>query len=181
MQLSLGSYYISPIALKDAWNVCNLIVTNEDRFKRFFPKTSQQNLTPDLSRLFVDKKVIQFDKKEEFLFTIKENESNSLVGLIYIIELDWTKKQGEFAYCIDYNVERQGLTTNAIKLLSNYAFENLGLETLKIVVHKSNVGSVKVAENCNFTHIKTLKKEFAPPGENSLDMELYELYKEIEP
>lgn len=180
MQLNLGSYYISPIELKDAWNICNLIVANEDRLKRYFPKTLEQNLTPDLSNIFVEKKVKQFEVKEEFLFTVKEKESNKLVGLVYLKELDWTKKQGEFAYCIDYNVEGKGIMTEAIQQLSEYAFENLGIETLQIIVHKSNIGSVKVADNCNFTYIKTLKNEHTPPGEAPLDMDLYELYKEIE-
>ncbi|RED48871.1 GNAT family N-acetyltransferase [Seonamhaeicola aphaedonensis] len=180
MQLKFGSYYISPIELKDAWNICNLIVANEDRLKRYFPKTLEQNLTPDLSNIFVQKKVKQFNTKAEFLFTIKKNESNKLVGLVYIKALDWTKKQGEFAYCIDYNVEGKGIMTEAIQQLSEYAFENLGIETLQIIVHKSNIGSVKVADNCNFTYIKTLKNEHTPPGEAPLDMDLYELYKEIE-
>lgn len=70
--------------------------------------------------------------------------------------------------------------TEAIQQLSEYAFKNLGIETLQIIVHKSNIGSVKVADNCNFTYIKTLKSEHTPPGEAPLNMELYELYKEIE-
>jgi len=37
-----------------------------------------------------------------------------------------------------------------------------------------------VAENSNFTWKKTLKNEFIPIGEQPLNMELYELYKEIE-
>ncbi len=177
MQLNLGAYYISPIALKDAWKVCNLVVANEDRLKRYFPKTLEQNLTPDLSNIFVEKKVKQFKNKEEFLFTIKQNETNTLVGLIYLKELDWTKKQGEFAYSIDYNVEGKGVMTEAIQQLSEYTFAHLGIETLQIIVHNSNFGSMKVAEKCNFAYIKTLKKEYSPPGENPLDMELYELYK----
>jgi ribosomal-protein-alanine N-acetyltransferase len=124
--------------------------------------------------------VKQFEVKEVLLFTLKENKSNKLVGLVYIKEVDWIKKQGEFAYAIDYNVEGKGLTTEAVKLLSDYAFENLGLETLQIIVHKSNISSLKVAENNNFTWIKTLKNEFTPPGEKPLNMELYQLYKEIE-
>ena len=180
MQLNLGSYYISPIHPKDGWNVCNFAVANEERLKRYFPKTLEQNLTPDLSNRFVSKMVKQFEAKEVFLFTLKENESNKLVGLVYLKEVDWTKKQGEFAYAIDYNVEGKGLTTEAVKQLSDYAFETLGLETLQIIVHKSNIGSLKVAENNNFTWIKTLNNEFTPPGEAPLNMELYELYKEIE-
>ncbi|GAL65216.1 GNAT family N-acetyltransferase [Jejuia pallidilutea] len=180
MQLNFGSYSIVPIHPKDAWNICNFAVANENRLKRYFPKTLEQNLTPDLSNIFVEKKVKQFELKEEFLFTLRENESNTLVGLIYIKALDWTKKKGEFAYAIDYNVEGKGIMTEAIQQLSEYAFKNLGIETLQIIVHKSNIGSVKVADNCNFTYIKTLKSEHTPPGEAPLNMELYELYKEIE-
>ncbi len=180
MQLSLGSYHITPIQLKDGWNICNFAVANEDRLKTYFPKTLEQNLTPDLSNNFVAKKVKQFKAKDEFLFTLKENESHKLVGLVYIKEIDWTKKQGEFAYAIDYSIEGKGLITEAVKKLSDYAFEVLGLKTLQIISHKSNMSSVKVAKKNNFTWIKTLQNEFTPPGGKPQNMELYELYKEIE-
>lgn len=180
MLLNLGFCYISPILAKDAWGICNFCVANEERLKSYFPKTLEQNLTPDLSNIFVEKKVKQFHSKSELLFTIKQNETNKLIGLVFIKALDWNKKQGEFAYCIDYNIEGRGLMTEAIQQLSDYVFENLGLETLQIIVHKTNIASIKVAENCNFTHIKTLKKEYTPPGEAPLDMELYELYREME-
>jgi ribosomal-protein-alanine N-acetyltransferase len=156
------------------------MVANEDRLKRFFPQTLHENLTPDLSKIFTEKKVKQFILKEEFLFTIKENETNKLVGLVYIKELDWTKKQGEMAYCIGYEFEGKGITTNAVNILSNHAFESLNLKALQIIAHKSNIASVKVAKNCNYMWIKTLKKEHTPPGELPLNMELYELYHEIE-
>ncbi|WP_203257423.1 GNAT family N-acetyltransferase [Hyunsoonleella ulvae] len=180
MYLNLEQYYIAPINLKDAWAVCNFCVANEDRLKRYFPKTLEQNLTPELSKIFVEKKTKRFGTKEEFLFTIKETKHHKLVGLVYIKAIDWIKKQGEFAYAIDYNIEGKGLMTKSIEKLSDYAFEILGLETLQIIVHKNNIGSLKVAENCNFTHIKTLKNEYTPPNETPMDMELYELYKEIE-
>ena len=180
MRLNFSSYHIIPLHEKDGWTICNFAVANEDRLKHYFPGTLKQNLTPDLSNIFVNKKVKQFEAKEEFLFTLRENESNKLVGLVYIKEVDWKTKQGEFAYCIDYTVEGKGLITQAVKQLSDFAFETLGLETLQIISHKSNIGSVKIAENNNFTWIKTLKNEFTPPGGNPLNMELYELYKEIE-
>lgn len=180
MQLNLDSYYIEPIGAKDAWNLCNFIVANEDRLKRYFPKTLEQNLTPDLSKRFVELKVKQFHLKEEFLFVIKEKKSRTIAGLVYIKELDWTKKQGEFAYCIGYPFEGKGVTTKSIKVLSEYAFKGLNLETLQIIVFKTNIASIKVAENCNFIWKKTLKNEFTPTGKKAIDMELYELYNEIE-
>ncbi len=180
MRLNLDSYYIEPIKTKDAWNLCNFIVSNEDRLKRYFPKTLEQNLTPDLSKRFVELKVKHFNLKDEFLFIIKEKESNTITGMVYIKELDWVKKQGEFAYCIGYPFEGKKITSKSVNALSEYAFNNLNIETLQIIVHKENIASVKVAENCNFIWKKTLKNEFTPTGEKALDMELYELYNEIE-
>jgi len=173
-----NGYEINPVHTGDAWKVCNLCVANEDRFKSYFPKTLEQNLTPTLSQYFVDKKTKQFETKDEFLFTLKHSENRKLAGLIYIKELDWDKKQGEFAYCIDYRFENKGLISQSVKALSKHAFENLGLETLQIISHKTNIGSVKVAENNGFKWIKTLKEEYTPPGEKPLDMELFELYNE---
>lgn len=180
MQLSLNGFYISPIQLKDAWSTCNFIVANEDRLKLYFPKTLKENLNPALSNIFVEKKVKQFELKEEFLFTIKENETNRLIGLVYLKDVNWKTKQAELAYCIDYNFEGRGITTKAISALSDYAFSDLELETLQIVVQKTNIKSIQVATNNNFIWKKTLINEFTPIGKKSINMELYELYNEVE-
>ena len=181
MIAEFDSYYIEAIQEKDAWSLCDFMVANEDRFKRFFPKTLEENLTPDLSKQFCTKKIKEFLQKQEYLFTLKEKETNGLVGLVYIKALDWIKKQGEFAYCIGYPFEGKGITSKAIKLLSQYAFKKLGLKTLQIIVHKTNISSTKIAQKCDFNWIKTLKNEFTPTGEKPLDMELYELYHQINP
>lgn len=173
----IDSVEINPIQKGDAWSLCNFIVANEDRLKHFFPKTLEQNLSPTLSQLFVDKKVKEFNNSEEFLFTLKQSKTRNILGLVYIKELDWNKKQGELAYCIDYQFEGKGITSKAVKELSNYAFEMLKLETLQIIAHKTNISSVKVAIKNDYSWIKTLKNAFTSIDKISLDMELYELTK----
>ncbi|WP_299272365.1 GNAT family protein [uncultured Psychroserpens sp.] len=170
-------FEINPIHQGDVWKICNFMVANADRLKRYFPKTLEQNLNPTLSQLFVDKKTKLFQSREEFLFTVKHTETRELAAVIYIKELDWEKKQGEFAYCVGYPFTGQQLMSKAIKLLSTYAFDTLKLNTLQIIVNKNNIPSVKVAERNDFKWQKTLENEFTPPGEQPLDMELYELYK----
>ena len=171
----IDSFEINPIQKGDAWKLCNFIVANADRLKRFFPKTLEFNLNPTLSEIFVKKKVTQFNNDEEYLFTLKDSETRNIVGLVYVKELDWKKKQGELAYCISYQVEGQGITTKAVNEISNYAFEVLGLEILQIIAHKTNLGSVKVATNNHFNWRKTLTKAFTPTNKIPIDMELYEL------
>ena len=164
MIAEFDSYYIDSIQEKDAWNLCNFIVANEDRLKLYFPKTLAQNLTPTLSSHFVKAKVSQFQNEEEFLFLIKKKTSKELVGLVYIKELDWNKKQGEFAYCIGYPFEGKGITSNAIRLLSEYAFDHLDLKTLQIIAYKNNIASIKVALHNDFIWQRTLANEYTPPG-----------------
>lgn len=177
MIITLEQFTIEPIAEKDAWRLCNFIVSNEERLKRFFPTTLAQNLNPNLSADFVAKKAAQFDAQEELLFTLKQKENRSIIGMVYIKEIDWDKKQAELAYCIGYQDEGKGWISQSVKALSHYAFETLGLESLQIIAHKTNPRSVKVAEKNGYVWQRTLEKEHAPPGENALDMELYELYR----
>lgn len=169
-------FEISPVHLGDAWKICDFVVANEERLKRYFPKTLEQNLNPTLSQLFVENKFKAFQEKTEFLFTLKHSETRKLAGLIYLKELDWEKRQGEFAYCVGYTFSGQGLAAKAIKPLLNYAFDTLKLKTLQIIAHKENKSSIKVAIQNEFSWIKTLENEFTPKGERALDMELYEIY-----
>lgn len=173
MRLDFDSYYLEPIRIQDAWNLCNFIVANEDRLKPYFPVTLEQNLTPDLSKFFVEKKVKQFELKEEFLFTLKVTESKELIGLVYLKKLDWTKKQGELAYCIGYQYEGKGFISEAIRALSEYAFKELKIKTLQIIVHETNNASIKVAKKCGFIWKETLINEFTPKGGQPINMELY--------
>ena len=177
MIANFTDYTIEPIHEKYAWRICDLMVANSDRFKRYFPKTLEMNLNPELSQIFVDEKVRQFNSKEEFLYVLKEKENSTVIGLIYIKEIDWKIKQAELAYCIGYTHEGKGRMTKAIQAMSTYAFHDLGLEMLQIIVHKTNLGSIKVAEKCGYLWKRTLKNEHTPPGEAPLDMELYELEK----
>lgn len=177
MVFEFDEYIIEPIHEKHSWRICDFITVNTDRLRRFFPKTLEQNLTPDLSKYFVERKIRQFREKEEFLFVLKELENRTVIGLVYIKELDWVKKQAELAYCIGYQYEGKGFTTQSVHTLSTYALDTLGLKTLQIIVHKSNKSSVRVAEKSGYLWKKTIKKAHTPPNENALDMELYELKK----
>jgi len=171
------SVHVCRIQPNDAWSICDFVVSNEQRLISFFPKTREQNLTPDLSRIFTELKSKEFDTKTEYLFTLKEESSKKVIGLIYIKELDKVEGQGELAYAIDYNFEGKGIISKTVSELTTYAFNNLDLDRLQIIVHKTNIGSIKVAENGDFSWQKTLIKEFAPPGKDAMDMELYESFK----
>ncbi|AIY12773.1 GNAT family N-acetyltransferase [Cellulophaga baltica] len=178
MIIDCETHTIESISMKDNWRICNFAVTNTDRLKRYFPKTLKQNLTPTLSEIFVSQKVKDFKDKTEFLFTLKEKEKRTIIGLVYVKNIDYEIKRAELAYGIDYEYEGKGITSKTVRYISDWANKELGIETLQIIAHKTNTGSVKVAENNHYVWVKTLPKEHTSPNEAPLDMELYELHYE---
>lgn len=159
----------------DAKRLSKLMVSNKKRFQRFFPVTLSQNLSEKSSKAYILLKQVEISYKSEFTYAIQEPLSGQLVGLVILKEIDWNRKIAEMAYCIGERFEGKGYATHTVKILSDFAIEKLGLKTLQIIVHSDNSASVRVAEKCGYIWDRTLEKEFAPPGETLLDMELYRL------
>jgi ribosomal-protein-alanine N-acetyltransferase len=165
---------IEPLIVEDATSLCHLMVSNTERFQRYLPKTLAQNGTPTDSEIYIERKNLEADEKIEFTFAIKDAIFGNVIGLIILKDLDWDRKQGELAYCIDKNWGGQGVMTQVVKAISTHAFSDLHLKTLHIIVHKSNTGSLRVAEKAGFIWKETLLNEHTPPNEPAMDMELYE-------
>lgn len=178
MKYSSDAFYVEFLMPEDAINLNKLLVKNTDRFKQYLPKTLSENRTLDSSKSYIRARIELMASKLEFTFTIKDALTKNIAGLIILKSIDWTEKKGEFAYCIGQSYEKKGWMSEAIKAITEFAFQELKLKTLQIISHKSNIGSIRVAESNHFIWKKTLQREFIPSGQQPLDMELYELRNE---
>ncbi len=169
--------YWDTLKAEDAENLCTLMLANKDRFQRFFPQTMGQNLTVKASRNYIEKKEKEAALRKEYTFAIRVASLEKVLGLIILKEINWATKQGELAYCMDRNYSGRGWATFVVDAISEYALESYGIETLQIVVHRSNIASVHVAKKCGYLWKETMIKAYTPLGEAPLDMELYELKK----
>ncbi|NCO64319.1 MAG: GNAT family N-acetyltransferase [Flavobacteriales bacterium] len=175
MNYSSNSFFIEPLKFEDALNLNKLLVSNTERFKLYLPKTLSENRTLESTKSYIAKREAAMLSKQEYTFTIKDNITKSIAGLIILKAIDWNEKKAEFAYCMGKKFEAKGWMSEAIQAASKFAFKELKLKKLQIISHKSNLASIKIAERNNYVWVKTLKKEFTPVGSESLDMELYEL------
>jgi ribosomal-protein-alanine N-acetyltransferase len=173
--MKTDAFHIVPLKPKDALSLNEFMVSNAKRFERYLPKTLSSNLTVEASESYILNKISEFQMRSGFTFAIKENTTQNIAGLIIIKKLNWETKQAEFAYCIGSAYAGKGWMTKVVKEISNYAFNELNLKTLQIISHRTNFGSVKVAENSGFIWKRTLPNEFTPTNEKPLDMELYEM------
>ncbi|MCA6421216.1 MAG: GNAT family N-acetyltransferase [Flavobacterium sp.] len=176
--MSKQPFIINPLIESDANQLHQFIVDNSERLKKYFPVTLSSNETLEKTLEYIAIKNKEIAGKTNFTFAIRNENNHQIVGLIILKKIDWDKNQGEFAYCIDSEFEGKGLSSLAVKEMVKFAFKELKLKTIQIIVHKDNIGSTKVAQKCNFIWQKTLLNEYTPPNESPLDMELYELYNE---
>ncbi len=172
--ISTKDFQINELQLSDAGALSKLMVKNYSGFQRYFPKTLAQNLSQKASEEYIRKKQKERTSKFQFTWAIRENAGDDVIGLVILKELDWDKGIGEFAYCMDASFEGRGWMTEGVKRLTQYVFKKLGLQTLQIITHQTNSGSVRVAEKCGYQWQKTLIKSYTPPDGIALDMELYE-------
>ena len=169
------SFYISNLELSDAPHLHKFMMDNVKRFVSQLPYTLAKNLNVEASEAYIIAQQQKREHKHEQTFTRKDVTTNAIFALVILKDIDWQKKIGEFAYCIDKHKENKGIMSLAITKFSQYAFTKLQLNTLHIISHKSNIASIKVAKKAGFTWTKTLKNEYAPPNAPTQDMELYEL------
>lgn len=159
----------------DALQLNKMLVSNTNRFMKYLPKTLADNSTLGGTKRYIEKKIKAATKGSQFVFIIHDPYSSAIIGMILLKEVDWDLKKGEFAYCIDEQFKGRALISKAIQGITPYIWDTMGLQTLQIISHKSNVASVNVAINSGFKWRETLKYEFVPLKESAQDMELYEL------
>lgn len=169
--------YIDTLKPEDATSLSSLMIRNGKRFQEYLPKTLAANLSESASKDYIEKKNIEFENQTEFTFAIKDTDTHKVAGLVILKNVDWILKKGEFAYCLGKKYSGKGWMSKSIQALKEYAFSTLGLDHLQIIIHKTNLSSIQVAERAGFSWSETLENEYVS-GKSSLDMELYELTHE---
>lgn len=167
-------FSISLLQPKDALQLNKLLVSNTERFIKYLPRTLEENSTLEGTQNYISRKIKAAKKKKTFVFVINDKHSRDIIGMIVLKNLDWEIKKGEFAYCIGKRFKGKGLMTAAVKETSAYAIESLGLKTLEILAHETNVSSVNVALKSGFKWKKTIKDAFASLNGTPQDIELFE-------
>ena len=105
---------IVPLTSNHANDFHHLIQSNLKTFEGYLPITVVNTKTLKLSHQLIKKKLESARKKREFLFVLKEVHSDKLIGFVLLKKIDWTLKQGEFAYGISAAASGKGFMSQAI-------------------------------------------------------------------
>ncbi|OCQ52777.1 Spermidine N(1)-acetyltransferase [Photorhabdus australis subsp. thailandensis] len=86
--------------------------------------------------------------------------SNSKVGLVELVEIDYIHRRAEFQIIIAPTYQGQGHATKAAKLAMEYAFSVLNLYKLYLIVDKENAKAIYIYNKLGFCIEGELIDEF---------------------
>ncbi|HKH29574.1 MAG TPA: GNAT family N-acetyltransferase [Gaiellaceae bacterium] len=86
-----------------------------------------------------------------------ESREGEFLGLGMIVQVDWEGRQGEIGYVVGRAARGRGVATRTLRLLTDWAFEELGLERIELWIDVENPGSERVAERGGYVREGVLR------------------------
>lgn len=94
----------------------------------------------------------------EYQFAV-ENMEGDLVGRCGIIRLDWKNRVAELAIMIGSPYRGLGYGKEALSLVCDFCFQQLGCHRLKVSVLDFNTAAIRCYESCGFIKEGILREE----------------------
>ena len=107
-------------------------------------------------------------------FTIRAVEDDTFLGFASLPTVDLEKLEAEAGYVVSAAARRRGIATAALRLVSRWGIESLGLQRIYLHIDPENVGSLKVAERCGFVREGTMRSVYFKEGQR-VDSALFSL------
>ena len=119
------------------------------------------------------------DNGQPITFSIISTAENKPIGYVCLKGINENISSAELGIAImEKDYRGQGYGAEALRLVTRYAFDKLGLSLMGLTVFPSNKRAVKAYEKVGFSSQKVLKKSWLLPGGDYVDMLLMELVRE---
>ena len=141
---------------------------NEDEIRRWLPMIPNP-YTEEAARIYIEGKNAAANRHE---FAITEN--GRVVGAIGL-DVDDNLRQGTTGYWCARDARGRGLTTRALRLLSQHGFRSLGVERMQLFTDPDNHASQRVAEKAGYRREGVLRAHLPHPDGRRADSILFSL------
>ena len=105
----------------------------------------------------------------EAFWTVTEAETGTVLAAISL-HLKEERQTGEIGYWCGPWARGRGVMTSAVRLVRDWAFDDLGLERLEIAAHQDNIGSQRVALGAGFSREGLMRGYLTARGRRTDDV-----------
>lgn len=110
-------------------------------------------------------------------FVVADAESDEFVGTTMIHSCDWKNRRAEIGIGMVSDKRAQGHGSAALRLLLDWAFEDLGIERMEMTTLPENLSVPRLADKFGFTYEGTLRERNFERGRR-VDLLIWGLLKD---
>lgn len=127
---------------------------NRDFLEAFEPVRSEEFFSLEYQQAVLKKEMAEYEARTAFCFYILSVEQpGKIIGIIGLNNVVWGAFCSAFlGYKLDKDFVNKGYMSTAVKLLTQYAFEELGLHRIEANVMPKNKASLRVLEKNHFAN-----------------------------
>jgi RimJ/RimL family protein N-acetyltransferase len=92
------------------------------------------------------------------------DDGGEFLGLALAVQFDREKRTAELGYVVAPAARGRGVATEALRQLTDWAFAELDMLRLELMISAENGGSKKVAERCGYVREGTLRSLYFKQG-----------------
>jgi RimJ/RimL family protein N-acetyltransferase len=149
---------VRPYRPEDAADLFAAVEESRASIGRWLPWVAQYESVDD-SHDFVRRIMARWLLREDFTVGLWDAQTSRLLGGSGLHPRDWEIGSFEIGYWLRTSAEGHGYMTEAVRLLTDYAFDHLGANRVTIRCDARNERSAAVARRLGFVHEATLRSD----------------------
>lgn len=143
--------HIRLLTVEDAEEMVRLQLENKAFFEKFSMQRNNDFYTVENQRQRIQTLIENAKQDLDYYFGIFTNDEERLIGTINLFSVIRGSIQSAFVgYFLDQEHNGKGYTTEAVKLIVKYGFDELKLHRVEAGVMPHNIGSIRVLEKAGF-------------------------------
>ena len=153
----------------DLWNA---VEASREHLKPWMPWVNG-HISIDVSREYVRRMQAKWILREDMPMGIWRKSDTQFIGATGLHRFDWAIPSMEVGYWICPEAQGNGYVTEAVKLMSSFAFCHLLAERVTICCNSKNLRSAGVPPRAGFSHEATMRQERRDADGNLRDTALF--------
>lgn len=109
-------------------------------------------------------------------FAIRDLTDDSFLGFMALVQLDLEAQEAEAGYIVKEAARGRGIGTAALRILTDWSFETLGLERIEMHIDPANDASIRLAERAGYIREGVLRSMAFKEGRRC-DLAVYSVIK----
>jgi RimJ/RimL family protein N-acetyltransferase len=97
-------------------------------------------------------------------FAVVDAETGDYLGFVALVRFDAEREEAEAGYMVSSAARGRGVATRALRLLTDWAFAELPVERIELLIDVANPASEVVAQRCGYTREGVLRWTYLKPG-----------------